>query len=322
MDETSQDVCFASSLPLRLADWLMRDSTTQISENVDGRALTALTALLGARLSAVDRILDLQGIVRVDIPNQDAQGEPGRPDSYHLVHGEDDAAPERPRTRDSAIQSTNSGSITPATTSYETATVYPEEDESDAASSEQLPGPYPDADNFEAPEEEGFDAHSVAYSPDPSAEHIVDQYPDSDDSDPPAEHVIVGPAHRANRPVGLSPQPELAHHGQLSAEDIHYRALLNRVLTAARAATLPTRGAYDMTSLLDALSGGEIASFDGVEAMNRFRSSSQIERDKKIGAAGELYVSGPLSIFPRKRNCLTLTYLLRLLSCFQASILP
>ena len=128
---------------------------------------------------------------------------------------------------------------------------------------------------------------------DPLAEQIVDQYPGSDDSGSPAERVIV--------------RQELAPHAQLSAEDIHYRALLNRVLTAARAATLPTRGAYDMTSLLESLSGREIASFDGLDAINRFRSSSQIERDKKIGAAGELYVSGPLSIFLRQRNCLTLT---------------
>ena len=134
--------------PLHLADWLMRDSTTNIRENVDDRTLTALTAVLGARLSAVDRILDLQGIVRVDIPNQDAQEEPGRPDAHNLnAHGEDDAASERPRTRDSAIPSTNSASITPATISHETATGYIEDDESNAAS-EQGSDPYPDADNL------------------------------------------------------------------------------------------------------------------------------------------------------------------------------
>ena len=148
MDEMSQDVCFASSLPLHLADWLMRDSTTNIRENVADRTLTALTAVLGARLSAVDRILDLQGIVRVDIPNQDAQEEPGRPDAHNLnAHGEDDAASERPRTRDSAIPSTNSASITPATISHETAIGYIEDDESNAAS-EQGSDPYPDADNL------------------------------------------------------------------------------------------------------------------------------------------------------------------------------
>jgi hypothetical protein len=344
MDETSQDVCFASTLPLRLADWLMRDSTTQIRESVDGRALTVLTALLGARLSAVDQILDLQGIVRIDIQNQDAQEELGRPYAHSLVvHEEDDAAPERPRTRDSAIPSTNSGSITPATTSHETATVYPDEDQPDSAS-EQVPDPYPDAYDTAPPAEpivEQYPDSEVLedsdspeqivdqYSDedtDPPAEQIVDQYPSSDDSDPPAEHVIVRQAHSASpAPVlvaRFSPRPELAPHVQLSAEDIHYRALLNRVLTAARTATLPTRGAYDMTGLLDALTRSEIASFDGLDPMNRFRSSSQIERDKKIGAAGELYVSGPLSIFPRQRNCLILTYLPRPLSCFQASTLP
>lgn len=402
MDETSQDVCFASSLPLRLANWLMQSPTTQVRERVDDTALTALTALLGARLSAVGRILDLQGIVRVDIPNQDnqdTQGDDGAQNAHDAVHyWEDDDAGARPRTRGSVIPST-SGSMTPATTSQETAVAYPDDDESDA-SAEPVFHPYPDPSNLEAPAEqvidqypeedtdpsaehivdeypnsedsdanseedfdrypdsddsnspaehvmdrypdsedsdapaeENFDPYPEADGEnppaeqivdrfldsedsdapaeessgpypgadgeDPPAEHIVDRYSDSEDSDSPAEQIIARQPYRANRTavpvIALSPPPELAPHGQLSAEDIHYRALLNRVVAGARTAILPTRGAYDMSSLRDALPGGEITSFDGLDAMNRFRSTSQIERDKKIGAAGELYVGDPLT---------------------------
>jgi hypothetical protein len=74
------------------------------------------------------------------------------------------------------------------------------------------------------------------------------------------------------------------------AEDTQYRALLDRVVAAARAATFPSRGAFAMSGLRDALPGN-FAGFDGLDTVNRFRSSSQFERDKKIGAAGELYVS-------------------------------
>lgn len=48
-------------------------------------------------------------------------------------------------------------------------------------------------------------------------------------------------------------------------------------------------------SLRDALpdSGGPslYLSYDGLDVLSRFRSANQLERDKKIGAAGELYVS-------------------------------
>lgn len=39
--------------------------------------------------------------------------------------------------------------------------------------------------------------------------------------------------------------------------------------------------------------------FDGIDVRNAFRSDSQLERDKKIGAAGELYVRYICVIFLR-----------------------
>ncbi|KAM0193768.1 hypothetical protein ACHAPI_007418 [Fusarium lateritium] len=53
-----------------------------------------------------------------------------------------------------------------------------------------------------------------------------------------------------------------------------------------------------MQGLRDALPDGSVGtfeSFDGLDVMNRFRSSRQEERDKKIGAAGELCVFELLS---------------------------
>lgn len=49
-----------------------------------------------------------------------------------------------------------------------------------------------------------------------------------------------------------------------------------------------------MSELNEALLGEEVLhrfdSFDGIDIRNAFRSDSQLERDKKIGAAGEVYV--------------------------------
>jgi hypothetical protein len=79
--------------------------------------------------------------------------------------------------------------------------------------------------------------------------------------------------------------------GRLSVEDLQYRELLHKVVNAARRSNFPTQGAFDMSGLLDQLGGDSIAGLNEYDSGNRFRSTSQIERDKKIGAAGELYVS-------------------------------
>ncbi len=90
-------------------------------------------------------------------------------------------------------------------------------------------------------------------------------------------------------PLLVVPPPPLA-------EEMQYRALLDRVIAAARTATFPSRGASDMGGLRDTLPRANFAGFEELDTMNRFRSSSRLERDKKIGAAGELYVSRSLTL--------------------------
>ena len=77
-----------------------------------------------------------------------------------------------------------------------------------------------------------------------------------------------------------SPTPALQAHEQQK-----YVELLGKVISAARRGCFPSHGAFGMSQLLNDL--------PRVDAMPDFglRSASQIERDCKIGAAGELYVS-------------------------------
>lgn len=79
-------------------------------------------------------------------------------------------------------------------------------------------------------------------------------------------------------------------------EDVtKYRDLLGRVISAARGADFPTRtnAPLDMSALLSALPTEyeTESSFDRIEESIRFRSKTQLERDRMVGAAGELYVS-------------------------------
>jgi hypothetical protein len=68
--------------------------------------------------------------------------------------------------------------------------------------------------------------------------------------------------------------------------DAQYVQLLEKVIEAARRAAFPTAEALDLQDLADAL-----PSADTQGPLLGLRAQNQIERDIKIGAAGELYVS-------------------------------
>ncbi|KAK2601141.1 hypothetical protein N8I77_010611 [Diaporthe amygdali] len=76
------------------------------------------------------------------------------------------------------------------------------------------------------------------------------------------------------------------------ADRPRYENLLRRVVTAARRSQFPARGSFDMSDMSSALPVfyGAADGYDGIFESHRFHSTSQLERDRKIGAAGELYV--------------------------------
>lgn len=102
------------------------------------------------------------------------------------------------------------------------------------------------------------------------------------------------------RPAGhVSVSPPLAgHHSRgspsLNAESTHqgtdpqYLNLLDKVVTAARRSIFPSQGTFDMSALRSSLT--EDTPYYDVGEPLALRSDSQLERDKRIGAAGELFV--------------------------------
>jgi hypothetical protein len=77
--------------------------------------------------------------------------------------------------------------------------------------------------------------------------------------------------------------------------DGQYVNLLDRVIRFGRNSGFPSQGAFDMSAMQEALSNVAPAdaydNYDGQDITFRFRSANQLDRDKKVGAAGELYVS-------------------------------
>jgi hypothetical protein len=85
-------------------------------------------------------------------------------------------------------------------------------------------------------------------------------------------------------------RPQLRQMDAIAVEGSDYLALLRKVVNAARRATFPSRGVFDMSGVRAALLSRTSEEGTVMETY-RLRSTSQLERDKRIGAAGELFVS-------------------------------
>lgn len=101
------------------------------------------------------------------------------------------------------------------------------------------------------------------------------------------------------------------------SDETPYRKLLDKVLFAARAHVFPSKGTFDMSSLSSSLPAGvdavESDEFDYSEFGLISGPNTKAERDRKVGAVGELYVSCLHS-----NACLCLTNICdqRSLNCF------
>ncbi|KAJ6063689.1 hypothetical protein N7499_012369 [Penicillium canescens] len=231
-DKKAQELCFCDLLPKKLIDWLMRDPATQIPDNIESDAVTVISMILSIDPSATDLVLERQGIIEIDVPNED----PGIDDESI-----DDYIP----SQRSQSQDRSAGEVPLASLDILTPSTH---------QNRRLSG--------DALEQVIFRQTQMAYhSPNPNR----------------------------NRP------PQMYSPRDHTSEDtMQYRTLLNRVILAARRATFPSSGPFNMSELNEVLLGEEILhqfdGFDGIDMRNAFRSDSQLERDKKIGAAGELYV--------------------------------
>ncbi|RBR21218.1 hypothetical protein FVER53590_29016 [Fusarium verticillioides] len=98
MDPATQDVCFRSVLPRKLATWIMQDPESSDRPYVDIEMVNALTAILASETTSLDEILDELGIARISYDGLIDDGEEvtrQRVSSKNVV--------ERPRKADSVL---------------------------------------------------------------------------------------------------------------------------------------------------------------------------------------------------------------------------
>ncbi|KAF5723346.1 hypothetical protein FMUND_1980 [Fusarium mundagurra] len=275
-DRRAQELCFASVLPRKFAAWLMRSSKNLIDGPVETDIVKVLTAVFASERFVLDDVLDDQGILTVSFDNQDEEYNSDETEEHEEEGQEQRLSDSRLETDDTSTEQ-----LTPDRSSISAGT--PPYAGSSGISPEGSP-PGTVVETISQRSQMSYQPHSGrVHRSSPS-----DLFPSSPQ-----------PLHHASGQAPSNPLPPMASpYEQQSSEDARYRSILDRVVEKARNAAFPSRGSFDMTHLRNALPGGDTdayQSFDGLDIMGQFRSTNQLERDKKVGAAGELYVFELLS---------------------------
>ncbi|RYP79019.1 hypothetical protein DL770_006764 [Monosporascus sp. CRB-9-2] len=252
-EKGSRDACYLSALPRRLVEWAMTDPVTLIQDKVNPEMFVATTAILNAKFSAVERLLDEHGIIEADLINRDAEGEEAQDMTRSAPSDPSRLTPREP-TPSGRERSSSASSTTRITTPTSRR-------HSDSGDDERPTWPTPATDFTE------FRSRSPS--------RPVSSY-----------------SHYSGHDGG-SPDPFLSsYERRRSATDV-YRELLSQVVVAARRSRI-LGSAFNLAGLADALPGGPAAAAAG-RVFDKFSLFgvgvySQIERDKMVGAAGELFV--------------------------------
>ncbi|KAF5001525.1 hypothetical protein FGRMN_996 [Fusarium graminum] len=280
-DRRTQELCFGSVLPRKLAAWLMRPTKSSNEGPAETDAVKVLTAIFASERFVLDDVLDDQGIFQVSFENEDEEDNRSEAEEPEAEGPEEEDQEHRPFDGLLDTDDTSSEQLTPSRSPTDVGT-----------------SPY--AGLFATMPEGSLSETQV--------ESISQRSQMS--SEPPA-----GRVHHSTQLPLFSGSPRSSHHPsdqvppnlpsaitlpfeQQSFEDARYRVILDKVIEKARNAAFPSRGSFNMSDLRNALPGSganAYESFDGLGVMGLFRSTSQLERDKKVGAAGELYVFELLS---------------------------
>ncbi|CAM1500468.1 Fc.00g096300.m01.CDS01 [Cosmosporella sp. VM-42] len=276
-NQKSQGFCYYSRLPPKFLDWMMTEPTTQSTHNAGQTAIRVVGSVLTAPLMNVSQILEAEGIVDFDIPEDD---EPS--DDVEVVKSPvwfADAvttralpAPETPRSPENNQQlAITDGLLTPVLTTPST----------------------PRGNTRLELDRTTHRALSATAANTRAGSGLFSAKPAVRPTFSPGPSTIPAP-----RSFSLT-QPQTEPAANLEDEnEPEYTRLLGNVVNTARRTIFPGRsGLFNMGSLFGALpsSTGEVS-----DSSRRSFTRIPLERDKKIGAAGELFVFELLSGLHKK----------------------
>lgn len=285
-ERRAQELCFGSVLPRKFAAWLMRTSKSPVDGLIEMDIVKVLTAVFASERFVLDDVLDDQGILTVPFDNRDEEDNSDEAEEHQTEdqgEGHQEEEGQEPRLSGSRLETDDTS---------------PEQLTPDRSSINAGTPPYagsfgisPEGSLPETSVETISQRSQMSYQPHSGGVHRSSQSDLFPVSPQPLHHTSEQAP--SNPLSAITSPPE-----QQSSEDARYRSILDRVVEKARNASFPSRGSFDMTHMRNALPGGDMnsyQSFDGLDIMGTFRSTNQLERDKKVGAAGELYVFELLS---------------------------
>ncbi|KAM0380433.1 hypothetical protein ACHAPK_001030 [Fusarium culmorum] len=257
---------------------------SSVSSLIDGpietEAVKALTAIFATERFVLDDVLDDQGILQVSFEDEDGESYSSETEEYQEEEDQEEESQQQ-GSSDSELETddTLSEQLTPSHSSTNAGTL-------------------PDAELSETMREEGLHetlTEVISRRSQMSSQPLSGRVHHSPQAaaSPSSSQSLHHPCDQTRRNL---PPAMASLSGQHYSEDTRYRVILDRVIEKAQSAVLPSRGSFDMSDLRNALPNDDTnayESFDGLDLVSRFRSTSQLERDKKVGAAGELYVSDP-----------------------------
>ena len=262
--------------PAAIFEWMMTHPTTHIREKIEPEAVLVVTKILNAKLSLVNWILEEAGII--EVAGAETVDDIGT--AEQLEQDDDDSeAEEVHRAEDTQPVGLDDVSRSPETILAPAATETPGNESVlststvDAISATFRQSSRPGVTN-RVVYDNSRHTPAVARSLALSVQRIGD------------ERTALTNAGAPFRPV-----PESEMIGIEVDEQTRYSALLDNMINKARASSFPSIGSFDMSQLLQTLSELEISADEYPLDFHRERSATQRERDNKIGAAGELFVS-------------------------------
>lgn len=278
LDKGSQELCFMDGLPKGLLEWIMTDPSTQICEKLNDKALGAIQKVLLARKIHVSEILDRVGIVSVEMPDDYDLEQLGPPIAVITP-----TVPTTPTSTNHDISAlitpneTHSDSEAPALDIVATPTTPTSIIRT--ISAPVTPGEiYSDSDS--ASEAPVFDTPTSSISS-PTPYRRARQSPSAPDLrliDP-----FITPPREG--PVSYSLSSHSLSYTTNQVPNPRYNNLLNMVISAASRTAIPNQGASSR-SLTDI----NVLRYDDVEERYGLTSVCNPERNKLVGAAGELFV--------------------------------
>ena len=279
-----REACFHSKLPQRFFEWMMTEPKSQIRESTSIEGVKIVQSILTAYPYGLSAILEENGIADILTPNKDED------------YGSDED------------DSSNEGVREPANL---------EDEASDSGNNEgqnTSEHPSPITHKLTPPrgnEREETPEVIVTGTEASSRSTWIPTWPPRGNEREETPEVIVTGREASSRSTlptwGPTWRPTLygcTHrvsvstrflHGHSSTTDVddQYQNLLDQTIRVARRTHLPSQGAFDMAGVRAALDTLSVVVDDDAVFDEPFhlRSTSQLERHRKIGAAGELFVS-------------------------------